>query len=767
MATEIIRTDEVAFEVEARLLQELGERLVASPDVALLELIKNASDADAPECRVIFSERFGKPVLVIADNGDGMTEDDFRHRWMRIAADSRRERLTKRFKRLVTGQKGIGRFAIRYLGAAVKLESVSVDTETGEPRKLIAIFDWRRLDQKVELRRANVRFWVRRVPPDTATGTILTVSRLKRDLTGSVDKSLLTQILEIVSPISTFDLGPFANRRGKTSVIDTLGRSGDNDQARSDATSDPDEDPGFRVTFVDFPKIDEDRGDIAKTVIENSWARLKISLVDDRLEYSVSFRGDRGPSILKIRYPNSISRGLHGDIAFAPKRKNSFTNLGADGREIWGWIRKNSGIGVIDNGFRIRPYGFHDDDWLFLNYDGAHNHRYWRSSVATEHFQLTQIEQARPKLNPALNLPTGYQVIGVVAVASRASDDPSEQDLIPAMDREGFLNNAAYAQMVDIVRGGLEFLARLDKTRQLKSIEDEALSSRNELREDLAEVIDDIAADPRLAKEEKAALMQHYSSLATRVAEQEEYDRSARQRLEIASGLGVVAGFMTHEAERLFLALDSVIEKLERKARSPAERKDLDEIKSARTQLDSYIRYTRLYTESLRDPESRSFSALGQIEWVCDSFGPTAASRGIETSIECAPDVLVPAVPVAMYSAILLNLYTNATKAVIARESGDLEPKILISAWNDQKNHHLSVQDSGVGIPPALRKRIWDPFFTTTSRINSPLGTGMGLGLSLVRDLVQREGGNADMDVPSPGFTTCIHISLPRKTNVH
>ena len=41
-----------SFQTQGRLLQELGERLVAKPEVALLELIKNAYDADAKECRV-------------------------------------------------------------------------------------------------------------------------------------------------------------------------------------------------------------------------------------------------------------------------------------------------------------------------------------------------------------------------------------------------------------------------------------------------------------------------------------------------------------------------------------------------------------------------------------------------------------------------------------------------------------------------------------------------------------------------------------------
>lgn len=764
MSTSLISSDRIFFEVEARLLQELGERLVASPDVALLELIKNSCDADAPECRVMLTERFGKPNLVIADNGAGMTEKDFRDRWMRIAADSKRESLTKRFGRPVTGQKGIGRFAIRYLGGAVKLTSVAFDPEHGELRKLTAVFDWKRLDRAIDLKKASVSYWVNHVPDGTPTGTVLTVSRLKQDLNRAVAKPLLSSILEIVSPISTFDLGPFSNKRGETLVVPNVTEPAVVD---GDAKTEPDEDPGFRVLFVGFPALDEERSDIAKAVIDNCWARLTISLAGQTLTYRVKFKGESNIHRLSFPYLNSISKGLHADIAFAPKRKGSFNDLGPDGRDAWSWIRKNSGVGVVDNGFRIRPYGFEDDDWLYLNQDAAHNRRTWRSRISIEQFPQSSIEEARPAINAALNVATNFQLVGAVGVASRASNSPAEKDLIPAMDREGFLHNEAYDQMVEVVRGGIEYLASLDKARQLKALEVKALRERDELRSDLAETIDDIREDPRLADEEKAALVQHYSALATRVVEQEQYDRDARQRLEIASGLGIVAGFMTHEAERLFLALDSVIDKLAKRARTPAELADLKQVRESRSHLDSYIRYTRLYTESLRSGDLKAFSALGQIEWVVDHFGPTAHSRGIKTIMDCAEDVLAPPVPVAMYSAVLLNLYTNATKAIIAKETRDEEPKILISAWNDPKNHYLSVQDTGVGIPPSSQKRIWDPFFTTTSRVNSPLGSGMGLGLSLVRDLVERQGGKAQLSKASPAYQTCIQVSLPRKMNGH
>ena len=75
MAETVLDKGTVSFQAEGRLLQELGERLVASPEVALVELIKNAYDADSPSCDVRLEE--GGKALVIADTGHGMTFDEF------------------------------------------------------------------------------------------------------------------------------------------------------------------------------------------------------------------------------------------------------------------------------------------------------------------------------------------------------------------------------------------------------------------------------------------------------------------------------------------------------------------------------------------------------------------------------------------------------------------------------------------------------------------------------------------------------------------
>src|ERR1039458_3158211 len=83
MPVELLDSGSVSFQAEGRLLQELGERLVASPEVALVELIKNAYDADSPSCEVRLGE--DGAALIVADEGHGMTKDEFVGKWMRIA----------------------------------------------------------------------------------------------------------------------------------------------------------------------------------------------------------------------------------------------------------------------------------------------------------------------------------------------------------------------------------------------------------------------------------------------------------------------------------------------------------------------------------------------------------------------------------------------------------------------------------------------------------------------------------------------------------
>jgi HSP90 family molecular chaperone len=212
MPQKVLDKGTIPFQAEGRLLQELGERLVARPEVALVELIKNAYDADSPSCEARLDE--GGKALVIADRGHGMTFDEFVGRWMRIATPSKvEERVSRTYRRPLTGAKGIGRFAVRYLGDDLTLITVAEDPKRKFRTKLTARFDWPQIDALTDIRDAKVDYTLESVAPHAPTGTTLAVRRLKTSTDFTSASSLRAEVLRIVTPLQGLEAGRFKPAR--------------------------------------------------------------------------------------------------------------------------------------------------------------------------------------------------------------------------------------------------------------------------------------------------------------------------------------------------------------------------------------------------------------------------------------------------------------------------------------------------------------------------------------------------------------------------
>lgn len=131
------RSGTEVFRPYARLISVLGDQLITSKWVGVIELVKNSYDADADKVSVRFigfDEPGQSPYIEIEDDGDGMTLDIVRNVWMRPAAPfklnkkrSLNQRYTKR-GRLMQGDKGVGRFAIYKLGNLVEMFTKTEDT---------------------------------------------------------------------------------------------------------------------------------------------------------------------------------------------------------------------------------------------------------------------------------------------------------------------------------------------------------------------------------------------------------------------------------------------------------------------------------------------------------------------------------------------------------------------------------------------------------------------------------------------------------------
>jgi len=109
---------------------------------------------------------------------------------------------------------------------------------------------------------------------------------------------------------------------------------------------------------------------------------------------------------------------------------------------------------------------------------------------------------------------------------------------------------------------------------------------------------------------------------------------------------------------------------------------------------------------------------------------------------------------------VLLNLISNGFYAATRRaaESGDgFEPTLRAATKNLGDKVEIRIRDNGIGIAPEVKKKIFNPFFTT-----KPAGEGTGLGLSMSHDIVVKQhGGTIDVDTEAGIFTEFV-ITLPR-----
>lgn len=99
---------------------------------------------------------------------------------------------------------------------------------------------------------------------------------------------------------------------------------------------------------------------------------------------------------------------------------------------------------------------------------------------------------------------------------------------------------------------------------------------------------------------------------------------------------------------------------------------------------------------------------------------------------------------------ILINLLSNAVKFTP-------EGSVRLTARQRGQRLHLTVSDTGIGIAPEDLCRLGRPF---TQVKNEHAGRGTGLGLSLVKSLVEASGGSMSID-SAPGVGTKVHVSLP------
>lgn len=767
------------FQISAALFEELGERLVSKPEIALAELIKNSYDADASYCEVTI----GADAVIVADDGHGLTESEFLNNWMVVSSTNKvKRRHSRLYRRHMAGSKGVGRFSARFLGTVLVVESTTENPKTGARTTLKATFDWVEISKKTDVANVSIEYTVRPATRAEQVGTKLTMRRLREHVSDLPVSKVRTDVLRLVKADGGLEQPDF----------------------EFDVDQDSAEDPGFRVYFSDADG-DGDEVELAEEILAKYVARARVNVaIDGTVDFRVYWKDEKRPierkafhldriakrysaKALKAADGDKDARGvpvelagvphlplagtlntpLFIDIRFFPNRQGTFVDLPVNGRKAMTWVKENSGIAVVDNGFAMSAYADENSDWLAIESSKSSNERNWQSVITPMFYPMDPLVRKNTQLNPMLALPRIPQLIGRVHVATRKTPANSETEdgrLLPNMDREQLRDNGAYRLMWHLVRFAVEALAHFDRSIRVQDEQAREEEARKNARTALAATISEIRSSNEINFDHKRVMLRQLEEAEEQLTIAEGYDKSVRMSLELMSTMGVMAGFMTHEFEKTLGAIQEAGEILSRLAkRHPELRQDTETVLRNEKALAEQAEYMRLFVGASRKMTITPFKVRAQLTVIKRTVEALATEHGIEIEIDANAKLAGPAVPLAAYHGVAMNLISNAMKALVAR-STPTDRRVKIYATNDGERHILVCADNGIGIPDYLRDRIWDPLFTTTESADdaNPLNSGLGLGLPVIKRVIEGVGGKVELMKATPaGFNTAFRATFP------
>lgn len=721
--------DDLRFEVDAGLLFELGERLVARRSIALAELVKNAYDADATKVTVRF-ENVTQPAgtIIVEDNGNGMTFEELKRGWMRIATDeARRHPISPHYGRPRTGAKGIGRFASRRLSRKLTLSSVA-QRDDGKRERIKVIFDWDSFKPGENLSEIPNIYTRETVAKDVPVGVTLALEEA-RDVWSKDDIAALQRdLLGLISPFPYDARKPTEKREYEP-------------------------DPGFYLEF-EAPEFPEYEGELRDRFLEAAWGVLTGEVDPDGIPH-YQLEVHRGDTIAfqpaEFTFPRL--RDARFEIHYVVYRGEYFRPLDFHVRDARELGRERGGVRIYLDGFRVFPFGDPGDDWLGLDMDRAR-----RLTVTPEEL----MPQAEGLVRPMLLLPGNMQLFGTVWLSRLTNPDIQLN-----ISRERLVENEAFEELKKLVRLGIDWMtiqyARVTaKDRERRAKEKAPGVSVDESLATVRELIS--KASDQLESGTRAQVLQAITLAEAAVKSEEEERISELSMLRILASAGTMVLTLEHTLRALISGLEQI-------------HTDLSELRPrvsarAREAYDNLLNRLDRWTTAAERQALQVGLLLGRearerrrrlvlrpvIEELSSAFEQYRQEYGIEFSNAVPAHLRTPPMFEAELQSILLNLLTNALKFVRTQPSRRIE----VTASREYDGLHIFMRDTGVGVDPSMREEVFEPF-VTTSLPDPLLGVGTGLGLKIVRDLVEAYGGKAQfVDVEAP-WKTCAEVILPEE----
>lgn len=677
-----------------RHLLTIGRDLIQDNYAAVVELVKNAYDADSPCVEINFtaSDDLDGYVITIKDHGHGMSRDTVINKWMVPSTKDKLERKTSPAGRIMQGRKGIGRYAASVLGEDLLLETVD---NTGE--KTIVFVEWNSFEHSEYL--DDVEILVENQPSEELSGTTLTIRGNQSNYEEWNKKQFDKLRFELKKLISPTPAESVINEEYKNFEIRLI-ISGFSDIPDVDELIEPY--PIFELfDYKITGKITSDgRGEFiyslqkARNTLEEE---ITIELGRDTacgdLIFDIRVYDRDSESIERL-----IQRGLKDEAGnYVGKRQAAHL------------LNVSNGIGVYRNGFRIRPLGDAEFDWLKLNEQRIQN--------------------------PSMRIGSN-QVIGYVLIQSE-----EQSNLIEKSARDGLQENLSYERLKEITKeviGKLEerrFSYRrktgLSKSSLKVQKELEKLFSLDGLKKEIRKkLINQGMKEP--AADEIIALITNEETSKHKSAE--EISRAVATYQGQAT-LGKIITVIMHEGRRplnYFCNEVPRINRFQKKLLETGDKKNIDEIAAIARGVESNAAiFSDLFKRldplaSGRRSSPKELRIKQEIRRCFDIFRQDIEDNQIDVEIN-GNDDLTFLVWQQDIQAIFTNLIDNSI-FWLKEKSSINDKRILVNIESENnKLIYVDFRDTGPGIDPALIEDsvIFEPQFST-----KPSGTGIGLAIA-------------------------------------
>lgn len=728
----------------ARIIRTIGDQLISGPEAALIELVKNAYDADSPSVRIaivppgethqqVGTEGTGGLIRVV-DTGHGMSGGDLADKWFEPATSDKVERRHSPRGRMMLGAKGVGRFATARLGRLLYLQSVHREQEDAAPQLSEVRLDWEIFDRATYLDQVEVSIETGVADPSRETGVTLEIRNLRDKWTEKQLVSLVRELRRLVSPAASqddgfrifLDLSAFRKEvhgfDGQSLVGGVDGAAGGEDGHGEAGGEDRQEIRPFTLKGIFHYRVEgsfDAQGTFTGSFINQRGEGRPVPL---SIPAPAMESGERscGPVTLHLniydREPDAIT-DLIGRLGLGP-----VGSLHA--RRI---LNENIGIGIYRAGFRIRPYGDAETDWL-------------------------ELERRRVQ-NPSRKLGLN-QVWGMVGIA-----EESGSGLVERTSREGLEHNEAFNRLRRLVSDVIAFVEPMRyEFRERAGLSRRPNPSMDPVRGGASLSATGRAVSlipqPHRAKVERA-LKRDREALKTAIADLETY----QQMLASHASLGLVITQVLHDGRRFLSRINTCSSRLVAGASRLEEQSQFGDRfrqtfpETAGSIHEAADQMARLF-KSL-DPISgrkrgrpTAFDMDEVVRHCLQLFGDAISDAGIV--VECASDGTPKVTGYRSdLMAATLNILDNAIHWLGI--STAMPRRLRLATSQTRKYVRLSISNNGPAIDDRYRSRLFDPGFTLKSE-------GSGIGLAIAREAMRASKGDVALDLDEEETTFVIEM---------